>query len=235
MTMRILLINPNTTSSMTDSMVVAAQEVAAPGTEIIGATVEDSVPFIDGFYDEALAAAAVARCVLERRGTFDAAIIACFGDPGLFAARELADAPVLGIAEASFALAASLGHRFGVVGTVDRGVAGTMDLLRHYGIESRCAAIEASGAEVVDLGDDPMASLGALEDAGRRAVAAGAEVLCLGCGLMLETRSALEERLGVPVVEGVPAAVVLAESLVRLGLRTSKIRTFQEPATVPAA
>ncbi|MDX6535025.1 MAG: allantoin racemase [Gaiellales bacterium] len=232
--MQILLINPNTTSSMTDSMVVAAQEVAGPGTEIIGATVDDGVPFIDGFYDEALAAAGVARCILERRGTFDAAIIGCFGDPGLYASRELTDAPVIGIAEASFSLAMSLGHRFGVVATLDRGVPGTIDLLRHYGIESRCASIEASGAEVVDLGEDPLSALAQLEEAGRRAVAGGAEVLCLGCGLMLETRAALEERLGVPVVEGVPAAVVLAESLVRLGLRTSKIRAFQEPATVPA-
>jgi allantoin racemase len=232
--MRILLINPNTTTSMTDSMVSAAERVAAPGTEIAGATVEDGVPFIDGYYDEALAAAAVARCVCERRGTFDAAIIACFGDPGLLAARELTDAPVVGIAEASFALAATLGHRFGVVTTVDRSVPGTIDLLRHYGIESRCAAIEASGADVLEIDEHPAGTLEALEAAGRRAIAAGAEVLCLGCGSMLEAKAALEERLRVPVVEAVPSAVVLAEGLVRLGLRTSKIRAFQEPATVPA-
>jgi allantoin racemase len=234
MTMRILLINANSTSSMTDPMVRAAEEVASPGTEIVGATAEDSVPFIDGFYDEALAGAAVARLVLERRGTFDAAVIGCFGDPGLYACRELSDAPVLGIAEASFALAMSLGHRFGIVTTIDRGVPGSIDLLRHYGIESRCAAVEASGAEVVELEEDPVAALDGIEQAGRRAIAAGAEVLCLGCGLMLETRAALEERLGVPIVEAVPAAVTLAENLVRLGLRTSKIRAFQEPATVPA-
>jgi allantoin racemase len=232
--MRILLINANTTASMTDPMVAAAEEVAAPGTEIVGATAEDGVPFIDGYYDEALAAAAVARLIRERRGTFDAAVIGCFGDPGLYASRELTDAPVIGIAEASFALAMSLGHRFGIVTTVDRGVPGSLDLLRHYGIESRCAAVVASGAEVVELEEDPMAALDGIEEAGRRAIAAGAEVLCLGCGLMLETRTVLEERLGVPIVEAVPAAVMLGESLVRLGLRTSKVRAFQEPATVAA-
>jgi len=231
--MRILLINANTTASMTDPMVAAAEEVAAPGTEIVGATAEDGVPFIDGYYDEALAGAAVARLIRARRGTFDAAVIGCFGDPGLYASRELTDAPVIGIAEASFALAMSLGHRFGIVTTVDRGVPGSLDLLRHYGIESRCAAVVASGAEVVELEEDPMAALDGIEEAGRRAIAAGAEVLCLGCGLMLETRTVLEERLGVPIVEAVPAAVMLAESLVRLGLRTSKVRAFQEPATVP--
>ena len=92
----------------------------------------------------------MARLVSERAGTFDAAIVACFGDPGLYAARELTEAPVVGIAEASFLLAMSLGHRFGIVSTVDRATPATWDLLRHYGVEARCAAVEPSEAEVLD-------------------------------------------------------------------------------------
>jgi allantoin racemase len=232
--MDILLINPNTTASMTAHMADAAAAVASAGTTVTGVTVEDSVPFIDGYYDEALAAAAVARCVASRGAAFDAIVIACFGDPGLFAAREVADVPVVGIAEASFALAMSLGHRFGVVATIDRAIPGTWDLLHHYGIAGRCAAVEASGADVLEIDDDPEGTLAAIETAGRRAVEAGAEVLTLGCGAMLSTRATLEERLGVPVVEAVPASVVLAESLVRLGLATSKIRSFARPATLSA-
>ncbi|HEU4974168.1 MAG TPA: aspartate/glutamate racemase family protein [Baekduia sp.] len=232
--MRLLMINPNTTAAMTDHMVEAAAAVAASGTEVTGATVEGSVPFIDGYYDEALAAAAVARCVAERDGTFDAAIVACFGDPGLYGAREVTAAPVVGIAEASFALAMALGHRFGILSTIDRATPATLDLLRHYGLESRCAGVEPTGVEVLDLDADPDGAIASIEDAGRRAVAAGAEVLCLGCGAMVGTRDALEERLGVPVVEAVPAAVRLAESLVSLGLRTSKVRAFARPATLSA-
>ena len=230
--MRLLLINPNTTTSMTEHMVHAAEDVAAPSTVVTGLTVTDGVPFIDGYYDEALAAAGVARAVRDADGEFDAAVIACFGDPGLFAAREVADAPVVGIGEASFALAMMLGHRFGVISTVDRATPGLLDLVAHYGIASRCAAVEATEVGVLELNEDPDGALSAMEAAGRRAIDAGAEVLCLGCGAMVGGREALVRRLGVPVIEAVPAAVRLAESLVSLGLRTSKLRAFGRPATL---
>jgi allantoin racemase len=230
--MRLLLINPNTTVAMTDHMVRAAEEAALPATEVTGVTADEGVPFIDGYYDEVLAAAGVVRCLIDRAGSFDAAIVGCFGDPGLYAAREITDAPVVGIAEASFALAMSLGHRFGIISTIDRATPGMLDLLAHYGIGSRCAAVEATKVEVLAFDENPVEALGAIETAGRRAIAAGAEVLCLGCGAILGTREALEAELKVPVIEAVPAAVRLAESLVSLGLRTSKVRAFAPPATV---
>ena len=104
MSARILLVNPNTTVSMTEGMADAARAAARPGTEIDAATVEGSVPFIDGWYDETVAAAAVARLVSERAGTFDAAIVACFGDPGLYAARELTDALIAASGDLHFAV-----------------------------------------------------------------------------------------------------------------------------------
>ena len=85
---------------------------------------------------------------------------------------------------------------------------------------------------MLELDDDPSGQLGAMEAAGRRAVAQGAEVLCLGCGAMISVRDELERRLGVPVVEAVPAAVAYAEALVSLGLGTSQIRSFAPPATI---
>jgi allantoin racemase len=229
---RLLLINPNTTQSMTDGMAVAARAAARPGTVIEAATVEGSVPFIDGWYDETVAAAAVARLVAERAGSFDAAVIACFGDPGLFAARELTDAPVVGIAEASFMLAMALGHSFGIISTVDRATPATWDLLAQYRYADRCAAIQPSESAVLALDDDPAAELDAMEAAGRRAIAAGAEVLCLGCGAMISIREELEGRLGVPVIEAVPAAVAYAEALVALDLKTSRARSFRSPTTI---
>jgi allantoin racemase len=232
--MRLLLVNPNTTATMTEHMAEAARASASPGTAVLPLTVADSVPFIDGYQDEALAAAAVVRCIAAHDGDFDAAVVACFGDPGLYGAREVTEAPVVGIAEASFALAMTLGHRFGIVSTIDRATPGTLDLLRHYGIEARCAAVEPTGVDVLDLDGDPVRAAAAIEVAGRRAVEAGAEVLCLGCGAMVGTRERVEAALGVPAVEAVPAAVALAESLVRLGLRTSKVRAFARPASLRA-
>ena len=95
-----------------------------------------------------------------------------------------------------------------------------------------CAAVEASGAEVLELDDDPNALLLAIEQAGRRVIAAGAEVLCMGCGAMTSIRAELEHRLGVPIVEAVPAAVAHAQSLLSLGFTTSKIRSFMPPTTI---
>jgi allantoin racemase len=222
---RLLLINPNTTEAMTREMASAARAVAAPGTEILAATVAEGVPFIDGYRDEALAAAAVVRLLAAREDDYDAAILACFGDPGLYAARELVGVPVVGIAEASFHVAMSLAHRFAVLTTVDRAIPGTHDLLRHYGVEQRCASVRATGLEVLDV-DAGTSSTEAIEAAGRLALEDGAEALCLGCGAMVGAAPELSRRLGVPVIEAVPAAVTAAESLVRLGLSTSKRLAF---------
>ena len=92
--------------------------------------------------------------------------------------------------------------------------------------------MEPSEAEVLELDDDPSGAIDRMEAAGARAIAAGAEVLCMGCGAMVSIRAELERRLHVPVVEAVPAAVAHAESLLALGLRTSKVRSFAPPATI---
>ena len=228
--MRILLINANTTTSMTAEMVEAARRVAGVDCEITGSTAEHGIASIDGYHDELVGAAAVAAAIRERAGTYDAAVIACFGDPGLDAARELSDAPVVGIAEASFIAAITLGRRFSVLTTLDRGVPPIEDVVHRHGFRERCASVRASGVSVLEADADPDAAAVALEQIGRLAIRDdGADVLCLGCGGMVGLRERLEERLGVPVVESVPAGIVLAEGLVRCGLRTSKARGYKQP------
>jgi allantoin racemase len=228
--MRLLLLNPNTTAAMTEEMAEAARAVASPDVEIEPVTAQRGVASIDGYHDELLGAVAVAEAVRERDGSFDGAIIACFGDPGLYAARELTRAPVVGIAEASFLLATTLGHRFSILTTLDRGVPPLDDVVRLYGFSGRCGSIRATGMTVLEVDADPDAAANALERAGEQAISDDhADVLCLGCGGMVGLRERLEERLGVPVVEGVPAAVGIVEALIRAGLRTSKARGFKSP------
>lgn len=228
--MRILLVNPNTTAAMTEEMADAARTVCSPDCEIVSVTAERGVASIDGYHDELLGAVAVAEAVREREGSFDGAIVACFGDPGLFAARELTEAPVVGIAEASFLLATMLGRRFSVLTTLDRGVPPLEDVVRLYGFESRCASIRATGMTVLEADADPNGAAAALERAGAEAIAHDhADVLCLGCGGLVGLRERLEAAVGIPVVEGVPAAIGLVEALVRAGLKTSKARGFKAP------
>jgi allantoin racemase len=227
--MRILLINPNTTGSMTDEMVAAARAVE-PAVEVIGATARHGVAAIDGYRDDVLAAAAVIDQIEAHAGQFDGAIVGCFGDPGLFAARELTEAPVVGIAEASVLSAMTLGRRFSILTTLDRGVPPLADLVRLHGVESRCASIRASDVTVLDAHENPDAAADALEREGRLAIELDkAEVLCLGCGGMVGLRERLEANLSVPVIEAVPAAMTLVCGLIRNGLRTSKVRAFKAP------
>jgi len=228
--MQILLINPNTTEAMTKEMLEASLSASLHGTQILTATAEHGVATIDGYYDELLGAAAVAEIVRQRDGTFDAAIIGCFGDPGLYAARELTEAPVVGIAEASFMAAMTLGYRFAILTNLDRGVPLLQDVVDHYGLSARCASIRSTELSVADADADRAVALEAFLQAAERAVHEDrAEVLCLACGTLLGIREQIESHLHVPVIEGVPAAIAFAEMLVRLGHRTSKLRAFKRP------
>ena len=119
--MKLLLINPNTSAAMTQGMTQAAQQVAAQGTAITGRQPSFGPVSIESHFDDVFGAAGVAEQIRLAQGEgFDAVVIACFGDPGLDAARELTTAPVLGIAEAAFHAASFVATGFSVVTTIDR-------------------------------------------------------------------------------------------------------------------
>ncbi len=222
--MRIRVINPNTTAGMTATIGRAARRVAAPGTEIEAVQPDSGPVSIESHFDEAVAAVGVAEQVLagEKRGT-DAYVIACFGDPGLLAARELTRAPVIGIAEAAFHLATLVATRFSVVTTLARTGIIAEHLLMQYGFAHHCRRVRAAEIPVLDLEHDPHAALERIVEESRRARAEdGIGAIVLGCGGMADLADTISEAVGLPVVEGVTAAVKLAESLAHLRLHTSK-------------
>lgn len=222
--MRIRVINPNTCSGMTETIGEAARRVA--GTEtIIDAVQPDSGPVsIESHFDEVVAAVGVAEQIMagESLGT-DAYVIACFGDPGLMSARELTRAPVIGIAEAAFHLASLIATRFSVVTTLARTGIIAEHLLMQYGFSHHCRKVRAAEIPVLDLERDADGSLARIIDECQRAKAEdGIGAIVLGCGGMADLACTISRAVGLPVVEGVTAAVKLAESLVHLGLQTSK-------------
>lgn len=228
--MRILVVNVNTTSTMTEAIGVRAREIAAAGTEIVALTPAFGPESVEGNYESHVAAVAVMETVRGYPEAFDAVIQAGYGEHGREGLQELLDVPVVDITEAAASTAMFLGRSYSVVTTLDRAVPMIEDRLMLAGLHHRLASVRASGVAVLDLEADPGAAVRAIVDEAERAVTVDrAEVIVLGCGGMSGLDDAVRARVPVPVVDGVAAAVTIAESLVRQSLSTSKIRTFAPP------
>jgi allantoin racemase len=233
--MKILLINPNTTQAMTDAIAQAARAVASHGTEIVAVQPSFGPVSIECHYDEAFAAAGVAEQMrLAAAWRPDAVVVACFGDPGLEAAREATDAPVLGIAEAAFHAAGMLATGFSVVTTMTRTCIMAERLLQRYGAQQHCRGVHGTDIPVLDLEHGGETTLQQIEDAAREALLRDRSgAIVLGCAGMAPLCATLSQRLGVPVIDGVAVAVKFAEALVGLGLRTSKHGDYAPPLPKP--
>jgi allantoin racemase len=229
--MRILVVNPNTTSAMTGKIGRVARAAAAADTEIIAVNPPDGPASIEGYYDEAFSVPGLLAEIAKGEALgVSAHIIACFDDTGLEAARSLASMPVIGIGEAAFHLASMLGHRFSVVTTLSRSIAAIETNLLKYGLASRCAKVRACEVPVLAL-DDPASNASAQISAEieRCKREDNAEVIVLGCAGMAELAAHLSEQHGLPVLDGVVGAVKLAEAFGALDLKTSKIMTYAAP------
>ncbi|UVI37386.1 aspartate/glutamate racemase family protein [Brevibacterium spongiae] len=228
--MRILVVNVNTTRAMTEGIAHAARQAASAGTEIIGLTPEFGAESCEGNVESYLAALGVMDAVLKYPGQFDAVIQAGYGEHGREGLQELLDVPVVDITEAGAALALLLGRRFSVVTTLDRTVPLIEDRLLLAGLDAHCVSVRASGMAVLELEENPDAAVAAIVEQAAEAVEQDrAETIVLGCGGMADLGEIIRRRCAVPVVDGVAAAVRLAESLVGLGLSTSKVRTYAPP------
>ena len=204
--------------------------MASPGTEIVGLTPYFGAESVEGNFESYLAAIAVMDRVMAYDQPFDAVIQAGYGEHGREGLQELLNVPVVDITEAAATTAMFLGHAYSVVTTLDRTVPLIEDRLKLAGLYQRCASVRASGMAVLELEEHPLAAMEAIVRQAELAIREDkAEVICLGCGGMAGLDERIRQRTGVPVVDGVTAAVTIAEGLVRLGLSTSKVRTYATP------
>ena len=229
--MKIRVINPNTSASMTAKIGAAAATAASPGTQIETVQPSFGAPSIEGHHDDVWGAAGVTEQVRAgEAASADAYVIACFGDPGLHAARELARGPVIGIAEAAFHAASLLATGFSVVTTLTRTCVIAEHLLLQYGFERRCKGVHGTDIAVLDLDNPASGAFDRILGCAQAALEhdrSGAIVL--GCAGMADLCEALQQRLGVPVIDGVAVAVRFAEALVSLKLGTSKRGDYAVP------
>lgn len=217
---RLLVVNPNTTASMTDAIAIVARAAASRGTEIVARNPARGPAAIEGPADQAACLEPLLEEIAKgARDGCDATVIACFDDPGVAAARALVAGPVLGIAEAAMHAASMVASRWGVVTTVEPAVATIEDQVRRYGAERACVGVRAADVKVLALEHPSAATRRRVLDAATALVEQrGAEAIVLGCAGMSSVRDEISSTLNVPAIDGVACAVRLVESLLALGL-----------------
>ncbi|HSQ26247.1 MAG TPA: aspartate/glutamate racemase family protein [Anaerolineales bacterium] len=227
--MNITVINGNISSSVSEDILQAARLAAFPGTEITMLTPEIGPATIGGYLDAELSAMGICDEIARANQTTDAFVIACFSDPGLFAAREMTSLPVIGIAQASMVTALQLGHSFSLLSPMKKMRPILRKLAVGYGFQDHLASIqtvEMSVAQAAIHGDERM---NAFLQAGTIAMEKdGAEVLILAGAVMAGMEKEMMRELGIPVLDPVKCAMIQAQGLVAMQLLTSKKGGFSE-------
>lgn len=215
---RLLVVNPNSTVSMTAGIERAAVAASSSGTHIVASTSVGSPPAIQGAADGEAAVPHMVAAIEAGLSAqaIDAVVIACFDDTGLIETRDRFDVPVYGIGECAYHLAMLRGARFSVVTTLAASVPVIEHNIIQYGFASRCARVYASNIPVLELEAQPEASFETLSHVVYRAVYDGCDAIVLGCAGMADVADRLERKHQVPVIDGVAAAVKLAESVTQL-------------------
>ncbi|MGE6323540.1 aspartate/glutamate racemase family protein [Pseudomonas oryzihabitans] len=234
--MKLLIVNPNISQSVTELIEAEARRVASPDTHITMATASAGVAYIETRFEALLGAHAVADIAGERLGDYDALLVAAFGDPGLLALKEALDVPVVGMTEAAFMTAAQLGQRVGIIAISHRITAWYRETVDCYGMLSRLACIRHLSSPLRDPGtvqEDHMARL--LELSYQAVHEDGADVLILAGAPLAGLARGLAGKLPVPVVDGVSSGVCQAEALVRLHAGIARAGSFARPPSKPHA
>jgi allantoin racemase len=230
---RLTVINPNTSGKLTDTIAAAAQGVSGAGVTVVGVNPSVGVPSVESHAEETIAAVGVLQQVREHQADTDAFVIACFGDTGVQAAREIATCPVVGMTEAALQTACLVAHRFVVITMPPRTIAHSDRVIAALGLEHRCTVL-AVDVPVAELVGGSKHLLEAFAEAARTAMAEGAEAVVLGCAGLADLVEPLSLALGVPVIDGVAAAVGIATGLLAMGLNTSRANTFAAVSELPA-
>lgn len=226
--MKILILNPNTSADITEQLVAVGQKVAASDTELVPLTASRGVPYIATRAEAQIGGAVALEMLAEHHRCVDAAIVAAFGDPGLLAARELFDIPIVGMAEAAMLTACTLGRRFSIVTFTHALSPWFEECVDMHGLRPRCAGVRALDGSVGLLADVQDRKQELLVELANCAVAEdGADVIILSGAPLVGLADKVKDRVSVPVVDQIAAAVRMVETLVLLGCRKASAGSFR--------
>jgi allantoin racemase len=231
--MRILVINPNSSIEMTQSIRETLEHIKRPDTSVEVIRLENSPCAIESATDGAM----VVPDLLEKvrwanQEDFDAVIIACFSDPGLEPAREVSDVLVTGIQQATLAAASMLGHQYTILTPLSARIPSKEQDVRRFRMDASCASVRALDLTVTQTEADPGLTKRRVKDVAKAAIEEdGAEVIILGCAGMVGYGEELERDLGIVVLDPTTVAFKMTEALVETGIRHSKRALFATPPT----
>jgi len=232
--MRLLVINPNISDSVSALIAGEARRSASPGTAVTMLTAAFGVAYIETRFEAMIGAYATAQLAAEHHGGHDAVIVAAFGDPGLGALREVMPVPVLGLTESALASACLLGHRFSIIAISQRIQAWYREVVESSGLAGRLASIRALDRQLAHIGQVQSDHTQALLELCHAAVDQdGAEVIILAGAPLAGLARSLHGQLPVPVVDGVSSAVRHAESLIALAPGKATRGSFAPPPRKP--
>lgn len=222
--MKILCINPNSSKEVTEGIKKTCLNYTLPATDIKVEYLKDSPEGIESYQDVIISQNNMLEKFKNWEKEYDGFIVACHSDVGVDMLREISVKPVIGIGEASMLFALPLGHKFTILSLKGKKIPQKEELVKKYGLESRCASIRATGLGVVATEEEKREKL--LKEGSNALKYDRAEVLILGCAGMAGLDKFLGEKLNVPVIDGLVCALMMIESFLRYGVKTSKIAKY---------
>ena len=234
--MRLLLVNPNTSHSLTNLLVSAATPALSAGTHLEATTASFGVPYIATRAEAVIGAQAALESLAEKAPDYDAAIIGAFGDPGLGAARELFSVPIVGLAEAGMLAACMLGRRFSIVSFATQLEPWYRECVEGHGLMGRCASIRCSETPfnaIEDVQFDKEMAL--LELCDKAIIQDGADVIVLAGAPLSGLAKRIADKIRVPVVDCAVASVKMAEMLIALDVKKATTGSFRRPDPKPVS
>lgn len=228
---RILVINPNTNPRNTKVIADAITPYTPPGVKVDVVSPEKGPVGLESYYHNYLASVNVHERIVEaEKESYDGVVIACYGDPGIEGAKELVNIPVVGITEASYALARILATKFLVVVSAETAVPRQIRYIKTLGIPDYQYDVRPIGLTVLSVMSDRVSAKDLIAKNCEVALKeTGAELIVMGCSGFSGLRTELERQLNVPIIDPVVAGVQICDVLIRMGLTQSKVSTYKTP------
>jgi allantoin racemase len=228
---RILVVNPNTNPKNTKVIADAIAPFTPLGVEVETVSPDKGPVGLESYYHNYIASVNVHKRIVEaEKEGYDGVVIACYGDPGIEGAKELVDIPVVGITEASYALARILATKFLVVVSAETAVPRQIRYIKSLGLPDYQYAVRPIGLTVLGVMSDRMSAKDMIAKNCEIALKeTGSEIIVMGCSGFSGLRAELEKQLNVPIIDPVVAGVQVCATLINMGLSQSKVSTYKTP------